>query len=185
MPWYTIIPPFGTHNTLGAHAWVPIDDHTCWAWSINYHPTRDLTEDELASMRRGEGIHARYIPGTYNTLANAGNDYLIDRDAQRAKKTFSGVEGIAAQDFSLQESMGPIVDRTKERLGTSDAAIILARRRLLNAAREAAEGKPVPGDQAAHHRVRSASVLLPKSVPFQDGASDALVTRPGELFVSV
>ncbi|HEY1701517.1 MAG TPA: Rieske 2Fe-2S domain-containing protein [Trebonia sp.] len=185
MPWYTIIPPFGTHNPLGAHAWVPIDDRTCWAWSINYHPTRDLTQDELASMRRGEGIHARYIPGTFSTLANAGNDYLIDRDAQRAKKTFSGVEGIAAQDFSLQESMGPVVDRTKERLGTSDAAIILARRRLLNAAREAAEGKPVPGDQAAHHRVRSASVLLPKSVPFQDGASDALVTRPGELFVSI
>ena len=185
MPWYTIIPPFGTHNPLGAHAWVPIDDENCWAWSINYHPTRDLTEDELASMRRGEGIHAKYIPGTFRTLANARNDYLIDREAQRAKKTFSGVEGIAAQDFSLQESMGPVVDRTKERLGTSDAAIILARRRLLAAARDAAEGKPVPGDQGAHHRVRSASVLLPKAVPFTDGASDALTVRPGEPFVSV
>jgi phenylpropionate dioxygenase-like ring-hydroxylating dioxygenase large terminal subunit len=185
MPWYTIIPPFGTHNPLGAHAWVPIDDETCWAWSINYHPTRDFTEGELASMRRGEGIHAEYIPGTYKTLANAGNDYLIDRDAQRAKKTFSGVKGVAAQDFSLQESMGPIVDRTKERLGTSDAAIILARRRLLAAAEDAAEGKPVPGDQPAHHQVRSASVLLPKSEPFQDGAASSLVMRPGELFDSI
>jgi phthalate 4,5-dioxygenase oxygenase subunit len=185
MPWYTIIPPFGTHNPLGAHAWVPIDDETCWAWSINYHPTRDLREDEIASMRRGEGIHAKYIPGTYRTLANAGNDYLIDREAQRAKRSFSGVEGIAAQDFSLQESMGAIVDRTKERLGTSDAAIILARRRLLAAAEAAADGKPVPGDQAAHHRVRSASVLLPKPVPFQDGAKEALVVRPGEPFVSI
>jgi phenylpropionate dioxygenase-like ring-hydroxylating dioxygenase large terminal subunit len=185
MPWYTIIPPFGTHNPLGAHAWVPIDDETCWAWSINYHPTRELREDEIASMRRGEGIHAKYIPGTYRTLANAGNDYLIDREAQRAKRSFSGVEGIAAQDFSLQESMGPIVDRTKERLGTSDAAIILARRRLLAAAESAADGKPVPGGQTAHHRVRSASVLLPKSVPFQDGAKDALVARPGQPFVSI
>jgi hypothetical protein len=185
MPWYTIIPPFGTHNPLGAHAWVPLDDQNCWAWSINYHPTRDLREDELASMRRGEGIHARYITGTYRTLANARNDYLIDREAQRAKRTFSGVAGIAAQDFSLQESMGPIVDRTRERLGTSDAAIILARRRLLAAAEDAAAGKPVPGDQPAHHRVRSASVLLPKSVPFQDGASDALTVRPGEPFVSI
>ena len=43
MPWYTIIPPRAGHP-LGAHAWVPIDDETCWAWSINYHPKRALTE---------------------------------------------------------------------------------------------------------------------------------------------
>ncbi|GAB3004244.1 aromatic ring-hydroxylating dioxygenase subunit alpha [Amycolatopsis acidiphila] len=185
MPWYTIIPPFGTHNPLGAHAWVPIDDETCWAWSINYHPTRDLREDEVASMVRGEGIHAKYIPGTYRTLANAGNDYLIDRQAQRDKRSFSGVEGIAAQDFSLQESMGPIVDRTKERLGTSDAAIILARRRLLAAAETARGGGPVPGLAPEHHRVRSTSVLLPKGTPFQEGAQEALVAKPGEEFVSI
>ncbi|ASR36562.1 (2Fe-2S)-binding protein [Prauserella marina] len=186
MPWYTIIPPFGTHNPLGAHAWVPIDDETCWAWSINYHPTRDLREDELASMRAGEGIHVKYVPGTYRTLANKDNDYLIDREAQRDKLTFSGVEGISAQDFSLQESMGPIVDRTKERLGTSDAAIILARRRLLAAAEDAADGEsPLPGELTEHHAVRSASVLLPKSVPFNEGARDALVVHPGEEFVSI
>ena len=186
MPWYTIIPPFGTHNPLGAHAWVPIDDETCWAWSINYHPTRNFTDDEFASMRRGDGIHSKNIPGTYYTVANKTNDYLIDREAQRAQRSFSGVEGIAAQDFSLQESMGPIVDRTKERLGTSDAAIILARRRLLAAAEEAAENtEPLPGDQPEHHRVRSASVLLPKSVPFNEGAQEALIVHPGEAFVSI
>jgi hypothetical protein len=186
MPWYTVIPPFGTHNPLGAHAWVPIDDETCWAWSINYHPTRPLHDAELDSMRRGEGIHSKNIPGTYRTLANKENDYLIDRQAQRDKRTFSGVKGISAQDFSLQESMGPIVDRTKERLGTSDAAIILARRRLLAAAEDAAEDAPeIPGGRAEHHRVRSASVLLPKEVPFQDGAQDALVVRAGEDFVSI
>jgi phthalate 4,5-dioxygenase len=186
MPWYTIIPPFGTHNPLGGHAWVPIDDETCWAWSWNYHPTRDLREDELASMRRGEGIHAKYLPGTYRTLANKDNDYLIDRQAQRDRRSFSGVEGIAAQDFSLQESMGPIVDRTKERLGTSDAAIILARRRLLAAAEEASENNdPLPGERTEHHQVRSTSVLLPKSVPFNQGAQDALVVHAGQEFVSI
>ncbi|MGW0288487.1 Rieske 2Fe-2S domain-containing protein [Streptomyces tuirus] len=185
MPWYTIIPPFGTHNPLGGHAWVPIDDENCWAWSINYHPTRPLREDELEAMRQGEGIHAKYLPGTYRTAANKTNDYLIDRQAQREKRSFSGVEGIAAQDFSLQESMGAIVDRTKERLGTSDAAIILARRRLLAAAETADKDEPLPGDRAEHHRVRSASVLLPRSVPFQEGAKDALVVHPGEDFTSI
>ncbi|MQA97648.1 MAG: Rieske 2Fe-2S domain-containing protein [Streptosporangiales bacterium] len=185
MPWYTIIPPFGTHNPMGGHAWVPIDDESCWAWSINYHPTRALNEVELATMRAGEGIHVKYIPGTYRPLANKSNDYLIDRQAQREHRSFSGVEGISAQDFSLQDSMGAIVDRTKERLGTSDAAIILARRRLLDALKLMGGARPLPGAAPEHQRVRSASLVLPNSVPFQEGAHDALVAVPGQDFVSI
>lgn len=185
MPWYTIIPPFGTHNPLGAHAWVPIDDENCWAWSINYHPTRPLTESELASMRAGEGIHVNYVSGTYRPVANKDNDYLIDRQAQRENRTFSGVDGISAQDFSLQESMGAICDRTKERLGTSDAGIILARRRLLAALEHAESDSSPPGSDPAHQRVRSTSLVLDNSVPFQEGAREALVAAPGQDFVSI
>lgn len=186
MPWYTIIPPFGTHNPLGAHAWVPIDDENCWAWSINYHPMRPLREDELESMRSGDGIHAEYVPGTFRPKANRENDYLIDREAQRQKKSFSGVKGIAAQDFSLQESMGRVVDRTKERLGTSDAGIITARRRLMRAAELLAEkSETPPGLEPESQRVRSASVLLPKEEPFHVGAADALRVEPGTDFASI
>ncbi|HEX5997259.1 MAG TPA: Rieske 2Fe-2S domain-containing protein [Jiangellales bacterium] len=185
MPWYTIIPPFGTHNPLGAHAWVPIDDENCWTWSINYHPSRSLHEHELAAMRAGEGIHVRYQPGTYRPLANRANDYLIDRAAQKAKRTYSGVEGIAMQDASLQESMGAICDRTKERLGTSDAAIILARRRLLAALDHLDRTGVLPGADPAHQRVRSTSLVLPVSVPFQEGAREALIASPGHDFVSI
>lgn len=183
-PWYTIIPPFGTHNPMGAHAWVPIDHENCWAWNINYHPVRPLSDQELGSMRAGEGIHCEYIPGTYRPVANRGNDYLIDREAQRARQTFSGVKGISMQDASLQESMGTVCDRTRERLGTSDAAIILARQKLLNAV-EGHDSADPPALDPATHRVRSASVVLPKDVPFQVGAADALVARRGHNFVSV
>ncbi|WP_072689916.1 Rieske 2Fe-2S domain-containing protein [Rhodococcus marinonascens] len=185
MPWYTIIPPFGTHNPLGGHAWVPIDDQNCWAWNINYHPTRELRQDEIDSMHHGDGIHARCIPGTYRPLANKSNDYLMDREAQRQKKTFSGVEGIAAQDFSLQESMGPICDRTQERLGTSDAGIILARRRLLGALELLENENSLPGAAVEHQRVRSTSVLLPKSTPFTEGTEEALRMVEGTDFVSI
>lgn len=186
MPWYTIIPPFGTHNPLGAHAWVPIDDSSCWAWSINYHPTRPLRDDEVASMRAGEGIHCQYIPGTFRPVANRSNNYLIDREAQRLKRSFSGVKGIAAQDFSLQESMGAIVDRTKERLGTSDAAIIVARRRLLRSAQLLVEkGEQPPGLEVTSQHVRSASLLLPKDEAFHVGAREALQSVPDTDFVSI
>ena len=65
------------------------------------------------------------------------------------------------QDASLQESMGPIVDRTKENLVSTDNGIIMARHRLLRAAKALAEkGAPPPGDEPAHQRVRSAAVIL-------------------------
>ena len=185
MPWYTIIPPFGA-NVIGAHAFVPIDDENCWTWSINYDPARELTKEEVAAMDAGMGIHVEYVPGTFRPKANRDNHYLVDRGAQRAKKSFSGVKGISMQDASLQESMGRIVDRTTERLGTSDAAIIAARRTLLHAAEELVEGGPPPiATEPEAQYVRSASILIPKGVPFAEGAAEALRAAPGKPFVSV
>lgn len=184
MPWYTIIPPFGTHNPMGGHAWVPIDDETCWAWSWNYHPTKDFGKREIDALEGGDGIHVKYKPGTYDPQASKENDYLMDRGAQRRKESFSGIAGIAAQDFSLQESMGVVADRTKERLGTSDAGIILARRSLL-AALEDRDSDELPGLDPEHTHVRSTSILLPKEVPFQEGAQDVLVVKDGEDFYSI
>lgn len=185
MPWYTIIPPFGTHNPVGAHAWVPIDDLNCWTWSVNYHPTRPLAAAELESMRAGDGIHVEYVPGTFRPVANMANDFLVDRDAQRARLSFSGVKGISMQDASLQESMGRVVNRARERLGTSDAAIILARRRLLQATDALDDDSPLPGIAVEHHRVRSASLVLPRGTDFQEGSRDAVAVAAGANFVSI
>jgi hypothetical protein len=180
-----MIAPRGNHSVHG-HFWIPIDDEHCWAWSFDYHPIRALTDAELTAMREGKGIHVKYVPGTYRPLANSENDYLIDRAAQKAGKTYSGVEGIAMQDASLQESMGPIVDRTNETLVSTDAGIIMARQRLLRAARALVEqGTPPPGVDPAHQRVRSAAVVLPPDQPFKDGAREALIAQPGVAPASV
>ena len=185
MPSFTIIPPRGNHSIHG-HFWIPVDDEHCWTWSFDYHPTRALTDDEIAAMRAGKGIHARTIPGTYLPLANKHNDYLMDRAAQKAGKTYSGIEGFAMQDASLQESMGPIVDRTKETLVSTDSGIIMARQRLLRAVKALVEtGATPPGVDAAHQRVRSASIVLPPDQPYKDGAREALVAQPGVAPASV
>jgi phthalate 4,5-dioxygenase oxygenase subunit len=126
----------------------------------------------------------KFKPGTYDPLAENANDYLMDRGAQRRKESFSGIAGIAAQDFSLQESMGVVADRTKERLGTSDAGIILARRRLL-ATLDDIEADDLPGLDPEHTNVRSTSILLARDVPFQEGAKEALVVTPGANFHSI
>jgi hypothetical protein len=55
--------------------------------------------------------------------------------------------------------MGPIYDRRKEHLGTSDLAIITARRYLLNLARELQQGiEPFPASHGDIYRVRAMDV---------------------------
>jgi phthalate 4,5-dioxygenase len=185
MPWYTIIPPYADHPT-GGHAFVPIDDENCWVISMYYSPDKPVSDELRASLKNGGGNISVNIPGTYIPRANRTNDYLVDRKAQKEKKTFSGVIGIAIQDQATQESMGPIQDRTKERLGTSDAGIIAARQRLIDAAvalRDA--GEMPPALDPAHQRVRSTSIVLPRDVPFQEGAREAMAARPGTPLVSI
>jgi phenylpropionate dioxygenase-like ring-hydroxylating dioxygenase large terminal subunit len=185
MPSFTMVPPRGDHPMHG-HFWVPIDDENCWAWSFDYHPVRALTDDERQAMIDGHGVHVKYTPGTYRPLANKDNDYLIDREAQKRGDTYSGVEGIAMQDASLQESMGPIVDRTKENLVSTDNGIIMARHRLRKAVKALQDkGETPPGVDPKHHRVRSAAVVLPADQAFLDACREDLSVRPGVKQTSV
>jgi phthalate 4,5-dioxygenase len=179
LPSFTMIPPRGDHPVHG-HFWVPIDDENCWVFTYDYHPTRPLAEEELEAMRAGHGVHNEYEPGTYRPLANKDNDYLMDRAAQRRGESFSGIKGIAMQDSSLQESMGPIVDRTKENLVSTDNGIIMARRKLKKAVVALRDkGEPPPGVDPSHQRVRSASVVLPPDDPWIETTRDLLSVTAG------
>ena len=63
------------------------------------------------------------------------------------------------QDRAIQESMGPTYDRRKEHLGTSDLAIITARRRLMNLARDLQQGiEPFQASHGDLYRVRAMDV---------------------------
>ena len=173
-PWFTLIPPFGDH-ALGGHVWVPIDDENCWAWSINWLADRPLPQEELEAMQAGQGIHVKYVPGTFVPLANKSNDWLVDRASQKRRDTFSGVSGFSIQDASLQESMGLIQDHSKEHLISTDKAIAMARRMLERAARNLEQGIEPPALDAASQRVRAAAVLLGRSVNAPEWAKENLV----------
>jgi phthalate 4,5-dioxygenase oxygenase subunit len=185
LPSFTMIAPRGGHTVHG-HFWIPIDDENCWAWSYDYRPDGEITETERAAMRGGKGVHVKYVPGSYRPRANKDNDYLMDRIAQRVGLSYSGIEGIAMQDASLQESMGPIVDRSKENLVSTDNGIIMARHRLLRAAKALVEkGTIPPGVDPEHQKVRSAAVVLPRDQPYKDAAKQHLRVRAGTAHASV
>jgi phthalate 4,5-dioxygenase oxygenase subunit len=183
-PWFTLIPPFGPHSLAG-HVWVPIDDHNCWAWSINFHPDKPLSDEERASMEAGKGIHCEYEPGSYRTKANKDNDYLIDRQAQKERRSYSGVFGFAVQDSSLQESMGPIQDHAREKLLPTDRAIVMARRMLYEAATALQPETEPPAINADQQRARAAGVLLPRDQKPQEWAKVHLVDAKNQPVYSV
>jgi hypothetical protein len=179
-----MVPPYGD-NALNAHAWVPIDDETCYTWTFTYHPTRRLTDTELDVMQKGGGIHVVLEPGSFRPMINKDNDYMIDRAAQKRGETYCGVKGIAMQDAAVQESMGPIQDRSKENLVSTDNAIIMARHRLLKVARDLANGVAPPGLEPANQRVRSATFVLPYNVPFAEAKREDLTVREGVPHTSI
>jgi hypothetical protein len=87
----------------------------------------------------------------------------------------TGIHGFASQDQAIQESMGPMVDRTRERLGTSDAAIISMRKLLLQEVRALQQGvEPSPARNGDAYWVRSASAVLKRDVEFQEGCRELL-----------
>jgi len=166
MPCFNLFPPYGD-NPCGGHAFVPADDETCSIFSIDYHPRRALTPEELEGAHAGRGIHVLVDKETFFPKANRRNDYLVDRAAQKARKTFSGVEGVGVQDAAIQESMGPIIDRSAEHLVATDKGIVMTRRRLLEAARAQARGEPPPGLEPSAQRVRAVSIVAPRDTPLE------------------
>jgi phthalate 4,5-dioxygenase len=149
-----------------AHVWAPIDDENTMLYSIDFNPARPFTEQDLARSKAGLGIHTENIPGTDHALRNKANDYLIDRALQASGKSYTGMTGFGTQDCGIQESMGPIADRTGEHLLACDAAIVKIRRLLLQMLKDHAAGKPLPGMDPASYRVRSGRFEAAKAVPF-------------------
>ena len=185
MPSFTMVPPRGDHPVHG-HFWVPINDHACWTWSFDYHPTRVLTTAEVDAMKGGASIHVK-VDKDYVPLQRMDNDYLMDRKAQREGSLYSGIEGIGMQDASLQESMGAIQDRTKENLVSTDNGIIMARQRLIKTARALAENPDfaLPGLDPEHQKVRSVAMLIKRDVHYKEGAKEHFKSAPGKPHSSV
>jgi phenylpropionate dioxygenase-like ring-hydroxylating dioxygenase large terminal subunit len=173
LPSYTIIPAQRGHSLHG-HCWVPRDDDSCWVWTISWNPERPLGESEWEEIRKDTFVHATVDPLTFRPIRNKSNDYLVDRDLQK-NLSMTGIQGFAAQDMALQESMGPRVDRTRERLGTSDTAIIATRRLLLQEISALENGQePYAATHGDIYWVRSASMVLKRDVDLAEGARELL-----------
>ncbi len=164
LPFFTMIPPRPGDAQL-VRMWVPMTDERCWVICVTWRPDAPLGEQELAAWRNGENSHRKVLPGTTTPVERLDNDYLIDRQEQKTS-SFTGIKGIRAQDAMVTETAGPIADRTREHLGTSDLAVVAMRRTLMDAADQcASSGRPHAAAASPWlYGVRATQAVLPQSV---------------------
>ena len=162
---------------LDGHLWVPIDDTQTYVynWMTGLDDSVPITPEFAEEMEKFTGRgQDDLIPGTFKLKLNLANDYMIDRQLQKTK-TFTGITGLNTQDYALQEGMGPIVDRSKEFLGTSDKAIITMRRLLLEAVDAVERGeKPRGLDPSTYRDVRAYDDFVPNGKDWREVFADHL-----------
>ncbi len=159
--------PFETN--VMARAWVPMDDTHTMAVTMNW----TKRPENFGTLRDGSMLPGasplRQQPnatgwyGRFRTVQNLDNDFEIDREAQRTQRNFTGIENIHVQDHAIVDSMGPVTDRTREQLVSSDVMVARTRRRLLRAARElASDGTrpPCADDPATYRLARSGEMVV-------------------------
>lgn len=130
--------PFG--KTKVFTQWhVPIDDHHHY-WYMIWYDFAEHTDKETLLQQRLKGVS---LPD-YRPLRNRSNNWGFD-PAEQKNLTYTGMGlDINVHDQWAVESMGPIQDRTVERLGVSDRAVTANRRLLLRAIDAFASGGKIP-----------------------------------------
>jgi hypothetical protein len=143
------------------HIWVPVDDYTTMVYNWTYtYGEKPLSDEEKRLAGSGNEFGADIDLHTFRSHRNRENRYKIDREMQRTQN-FSGIVGTNTQDRAVQESMGAIPDRSLERLGTTDRAIITSRQMLLQAVKTVAAGGDPPGVAPTYYKLRALEHVLP------------------------
>jgi phthalate 4,5-dioxygenase oxygenase subunit len=161
-PFTVLIPPNDRYNLSIMN--IPVDDtHTTYyfiAWS-------DAAREGIAQEDWRTFCAARVgidLDASYRPLRTRRNNYLQDRSLMQ-NGSYTGIEGIPNQDLAMWETMGPIADRSRERLGASDIAIVQFRRIMVDAARKVAAGESAIGmaRSVPLSKLRSFEGVVPKT----------------------
>jgi nitrite reductase/ring-hydroxylating ferredoxin subunit len=157
LPCYTIVPRARDANYIWTAA-VPIDDLTMFGMTVIWSPDKPV--GRMPIVETGANFRA---------TQNKANDYLIDRQLQKTQ-SFTGIRGVRVQDMAVQEDQrGPLSDRTREHLGSSDLGVIATRRLLLKQLRALQKGHaPTQPNTPDAYFVRSLALNAPRAAKWQD-----------------
>jgi phenylpropionate dioxygenase-like ring-hydroxylating dioxygenase large terminal subunit len=159
LPFFSFIPAAPGGGALACCS-IPVDDEWTAQWYIMFNPHAPLYMPRMSSYGRNSGDQDYFN----SDMGGPESMWHQDREAMR-QGHWSGIvgRGNAYEDFVIQESMGPIVDRSMEFLATCDHVIIRARSMLLRAVeRFKGTGEVSFVDKVEFGRIRAISIALPK-----------------------
>jgi phthalate 4,5-dioxygenase oxygenase subunit len=172
-PFIALIPPNTSYNV--ASVIVPKDDTSSYfnflAWSDSGGGIDQEAWRKFCVAQVGIDLDEEFRP----VRRRRGNRYLQDRQAMKLGN-FTGISGIPNQDIAMWETMGPIADRTSERLGASDIAVVQFRRLMITAVQAFRAGEAPIGlsePRIPQVKLRSYQGIVPKTEDWRRlGASD-------------
>jgi phthalate 4,5-dioxygenase len=168
-PFTSLIPPNNVHNVATVLA--PMDDTNTYFHFIAWNGPDKPGIDQEAWRKFNRAQPGIDLDEDFANKRTWENNYLQDRNAMKLGN-FTGIAGIPNQDIAMWESMGRegISDRTKERLGASDMAVVEFRRIMVDAARQMACGGPVLGrtePHLPHAKISSFEGVVPKTTDWR------------------
>jgi phthalate 4,5-dioxygenase oxygenase subunit len=160
-PIYAMFPP--PKGWVWMQVFTPIDDETTMFYFFQVSETAISDEQRtllLADMEMRPGID---LDDEYRLRRNRANNWLQDRAAMRRGESHTGMAGVNPEDVAVQESMGGLLDRSKEHLGVSDTAVIRFRRMMLDAVKQFEHGAAPLGLTAPvpYAELRAEEQMLP------------------------
>ncbi len=158
-PSAVLIPPNNLYNVANIN--IPMDDtNTAFYFMAWGHPSTTPSTDtwrKFLGQQIGKDLDDKYVP-----LRNRANHFWQDRAAMKAGN-FTGITGFPNQDIAMWVTMGPIADRTHERLGASDMAVVEFRKQMLEAVQAFQDGAPAIG--TGELRIPSSVVAYQAIIP--------------------
>jgi phthalate 4,5-dioxygenase oxygenase subunit len=179
-PITVLIPPNNKYSLVQLSA--PMDDTNTMFYFIAWSDGEGVDQEAFRKLCGAQvGID---LDQNYRKIRTRENNYLQDRKAMKLGD-FTGIRGIPTQDMAMWETMGPIANRSDERLGASDVAIVQFRRLMLDAIRQFQQGAPAIGTtepKVPHVKLRSFEGVVPKETRWRElGASpEELAQYPGQ-----
>jgi phthalate 4,5-dioxygenase len=163
-PVTVLIPPNNLYNVANIN--VPIDDtHTMFHF-IAWNEGEPAGVDPEAWRKFCSAQVGIDVDRDWRRSRNAANRYGQDRQAMKLG-SFTGIPGIPNQDVAMWETMGPIADRSRDRLGASDLAIVEFRRIMLDAVQNFAAGGKALGADVPRAHLRSFEGIVPKGTDWR------------------
>jgi phthalate 4,5-dioxygenase oxygenase subunit len=165
-PATALIPPNNLYNVANIN--VPMDDTNTAFYFIAWGHPSQTPETETWRKFLGQRVGIDLDP-TYRPLRTRENHFWQDREKMKAGN-FTGISGFPNQDLAMWVTMGGIADRSNDRLGASDMAIVEFRSNMLEAVHAFQEGKPAigTGDLAIPASDCAYQAIVPKTVDWRN-----------------